>query len=110
MLLFSVYGLKKRQMHFNLNVQQLEGLICENLASLDNLQNLTRYELNKVIEETVKMFVASASNTIAFSIEENQQNLEYEFSKASVTQKRESPTPTTPTKKRSTKTKTAGKG
>jgi DNA/RNA-binding domain of Phe-tRNA-synthetase-like protein len=78
--------LKEKQLQLDSEIERLQSLVQNKLTLLNTEQPITAEDLNKIVEETVQIYVAEAGSTIQHLIEQSQENLVYEFEKSAVGQ------------------------
>jgi hypothetical protein len=78
--------IKEKQLQLDSEIERLQSLVHDKLSLLNTEQPITAEDLNNIVEETVRIYVAEAGSTIQHLIEENQENLVYEFERSAVGQ------------------------
>lgn len=74
-------------MQLDSEVERLQLLVHDKLSLLNTEKPITAEDLNNIVEETVKMYVASAGYTIQHLIEESEENVLYVLEKTATERK-----------------------
>ncbi|XP_028407025.1 uncharacterized protein C8orf74 homolog [Dendronephthya gigantea] len=92
-----IKNIMEKQLQLDSEVERLQLLVHEKLLLLNTEKPITTEDLNDIVKETVKMYVASAGSTIQHLIQESEENIAYEFEKTAMEQKTQGAS--TPSKK-----------